>query len=110
MHSDQQTSEKISAPKYALLSLLDLIYSSVLGCTGVVMLVAFKVTGSLVYLQIASMLCLIASLTMIFISIWGLSYFGFKEIIAEIEVKFGQVLIYTSFFSITIVLLITEIL
>ena len=93
--------QRRSKLKTLLYHVLDFIFSFAIGVTGLVVLVAYVLTGMHVYLKIASLLSLLVILIFLTTTIISLFKFGFDTLIVEMEVKFLDVSLYSTFIFIT---------
>jgi hypothetical protein len=87
--------------KTLLYHVLDFIFSFAIGITGLVVLAGYVLTGMSVYLKIASLLSLLVILIFSITTIFSLFKFGFDSFIVEMEVKFFDVSLYSTFIFIT---------
>ena len=91
--------------KILLFHVLDFIFSFAIGITGLVVLAGYFLTGMLVYLKVASLLSLLVVLIFLSIAIFSLFKFGLETLIVEMEVKFLDLSLYSTFIFITFLFL-----
>ena len=94
--------------KTLLYHVLDFIFSFAIGITGLVVLAGYVLTGMLVYLKIAALLSLIVVLIFSATTIFSLLKFGLETLIVEMEVRFLDLSLYSSFIFITFLFLFLE--
>ena len=97
-----------SKSKVAATYLLNFIFTNAIGISGLIMLIFFAVTGSLVYLKIASILSFVVIGLIFIMSSQALYLFGLEKCYVEIEAKFLELTLYSALVSGTILLLIFE--
>ena len=94
--------------KTLLYHALDFIFSFAIGVTGLIVLAGYVLTGVPVYLKIAALLSLLVILIFSATTIFSLLKFGLETLIVEMEVKFLDLSLYSSFIFITFLFLFLE--
>jgi len=102
MHQITKIKPKESKFKIVLSYILSFIFSNAIGVTGLVILTSFLITDNLVYLKIASILSLLVISLFLLLNTTALIKFGIDEVIAEIEVKFLDLTLYSLFIASTL--------
>ena len=98
-----------SKSKVAATYLLNFIFTNAIGISGLIMLIFFAVTGSLVYLKIASILSFVVIGLIFIMSSQALYLFGLEKCYVEIEAKFLELTLYSFFITGTFFFLIMNI-
>jgi len=99
MHQITKIKPKESKFRIVLSYILNFIFSNAIGVTGLVILTSFLITGNMVYLKIASILSLVVTSLFLLLNTTALIKFGIDEVIAEIEVKFLDLTLYSLFIA-----------
>ena len=102
------TKTENSKLKSILIHFFDFLFSNAIGVSGLFILAGFVLTNKIFYLKIASILSLTVVLLFFLLSINALYKFGIDEVIAEIEIKFLDLTMYSAFISGTIFFLCHE--
>ena len=100
--------QKQSKLKTLLYHVLDFIFSFAIGITGLVVLTGYVLTGMPVYLRVASLLSLLVVLIFSATTIFSLFKFGLETLIVEMEVKFLDLSLYSTFIFISFLFLFLE--
>jgi hypothetical protein len=108
MNELTETKNENSKLKNTLIHFFDFLFSNAIGVSGLFILAGFVLTNEVIYLKIASALSLTVVLLFFLLSITALYKFGIDEVIAEIEIKFLDLTMYSAFISGTLLFLIVE--
>ena len=109
MNELTETKTENSKLKFILVHFFDFLFSNAIGVSGLFILAGFILTNKIFYLKIASVLSLIVVLISFLLSVTALYKFGIDEVIAEIEIKFLDLTMYSAFLTGTFFFLILEI-
>ena len=109
MNELTETKNENSKLKNILIHFFDFLFSNAIGVSGLFVLAGFILTNEVLYLKIATALSLIVTLLFFLLSVTALYKFGIDEVIAEIEIKFLDLTMYSAFISGTVFLLIRQI-
>ena len=109
MNQITKITPKLSKLQIVLSHVLDFIFSNAIGVTGLAILVGFVLTDRMIYLKIACILSLMVTSLFLLLNATALIKFGINEVIAEIEVKFLDLTLYSTFLMGTFFFLTLEI-
>ena len=98
-----------SKSKVAATYILNFIFTNAIGISGLIMLICFAITGSLVYLKIASILSFVVIGLIFIMSSQALYLFGLEKCYVEIEAKFLDLTLYSGLVSANLLFLIIEV-
>ena len=108
MNELTKTETENSKLKTSLIHFFDFVFSNAIGVSGLFILAGFVLTNEVLYLKIATVLSLIVVLLFFLLSVTALYRFGIDEVIAEIEIKFLDLTMYSAFILGTILFLVLE--
>ena len=108
MNQISKIEPKTSKFRTALLHVLDFVFSNAIGVSGLVLLAGFLMTDMFIYLKSAAFVSLGACFLFLLMTITALVKFGFKPVIAEMEINFLDLTMYSIFILGTLSLLTLE--
>ena len=109
MNQLSKTETKDKTFKSAFKSIANFIFSNAIGISGLIMLFCFAYTDLLVYLKIASVLSMVVVGLIFILCAQALFRLGFDSFFVEVEARFLDLTLYSTFLLGTLTFLIVEI-